>query len=146
VSIIIKSGSTSDTADVTADRALKVTTPAATLAATAVSTVGNPATLTLPAAGTGLYHFITRISIVRFNGLAGTAAATPWTVTTTNLPGGYAIAITGAGGNVGDIYENVINVTAPLRSSATNTATTITTPTATALLWRVTAFYYTATA
>lgn len=144
MSIIIKSGSSSDLAEVTTDKALKVSSHAADLAVTATGTVGNPVTLTLPAAGIGIYHFITRLSIVRFNGLTGSAVATPWTVTTTNLPGALAIAISGSGGNPGDMYEQVVNITAPLRSAVANTATTIITPVATALLWRVTAFYYTA--
>jgi hypothetical protein len=56
------------------------------LAVTATGAANAAVTLTIPAAGSGLFHYIDRIEIYRVAtlALAGTAALT---VTTTNLPG-----------------------------------------------------------
>lgn len=87
------------------------------------------ATATLPAAGAGMFHYITAIHMMRASTAAvvGTAVLTH---TSTNLPGnpawtvGNAIAV---GGQINDFDYEPSN---PLKSSTANTATTIVMPAA----------------
>jgi hypothetical protein len=82
------------------------------------------ATITLPAAGAGLFHYITSISWYRHctAALAGTGA---FAITSTNLPTGFGWRI----GNAIAIGQNLIDVdfqpSFPLKSSVANTNTTI---------------------
>jgi len=114
------------------------------LAVTNTGAAAAAVTLTLPAAGAGLFHYITSIVIMRAGAaaLVGTAALV---ITTTNLPGALAWSVGNAvpaGGTLTDL--NFMPAT-PLKSSAANTATTMVAPAPGAgVLWRLVATYYTA--
>ena len=120
-------------------RALETTEQCVT--ATAAANTG--VTLTLPAAGVGLFHYITSIVISRTAtaALAGTATLV---ITSTNLPGSWAHSVGNAmiaGGTQSDI--NLSFAGNPLKSSVANTNTTIVCPVpGAAVLWRVTVTYF----
>jgi coenzyme F420-reducing hydrogenase delta subunit len=95
-----------------------------TLHVTATAAANTAVTATLPAAGVGLFHYITHIHITRNSTaiLAGTATLIH---TTTNLPGSPAWSV---GNNMvaGDTKIDVIyEPTTPLKSLLANTATTV---------------------
>jgi hypothetical protein len=117
---------------------------AATLAVTATGVAAAGVTLTLPAAGAGLFHYITEIQVVKFATALLTAAATPVLVTTTNLPGTPALSFSAAASAQGTNEVQQFQPTTPLKSSVANTATTIVCPATTATIWRVNVFYFTA--
>lgn len=114
-----------------------------TLCVTATGAAAAAVTLTLPAAGAGLFHYITFIRVQVYNTAARTGGATPVLVTTTNLPGSpvWTRASAGAVGTV-EIQEDVLAGN-PLKSSTANVATTIVCPATTSVIWRVTVHYYT---
>lgn len=99
-------------------------------------------TLTLPAPGVGMFHYITNIYIQRAGAaaLAGTAALV---ITSTNLPGNPAWSVgnaSPAGGSQTDLNYSPTN---PLKSAVSNIATTIVAPAPGAgVLWRLNASYY----
>jgi hypothetical protein len=101
----------------------------ATKHVTVTAAANTAATITLPAAGVGLFHYITYLECKR-NATAALAGTATLIITSTNLPGnpawsnGNAMA---AGGTVTDLF---INGGQPLKSSAANTATTIVMPAA----------------
>lgn len=112
---------------------------------TGTAAANGALTITLPAAGSGLFHYITRIEINRTAtaALAGTATLV---VTSTNLPGnpawsfGNAMA---AGGTQSDLNAPIWP---PLKSSVANTATTIVMPApGAAVLWRANVYYFVGT-
>jgi hypothetical protein len=116
------------------------------LSVTNTAAANAACTLTLPAAGTGLFHYITSLIIQRTAtaALAGTATLV---ITTTNIPGSMAFSVgnaMAAGGTQNDI--NLALAGNPLKSSVANTATTVVCPVpGAAVLWRVTATYFTGT-
>jgi len=114
------------------------------LAVTATAAISTAATLTLPAAGAGLFHYITGIVVQRYAGAALTGAAAPTVVTSTNLPGSLAWSIDTAGAIGTSFIHREDYAANPLKSSAANTATTIVAPVLTSAIWRLTATYYTA--
>ena len=109
---------------------------------TAANTTG---TLTLAAAGVGLFHYITRIEIVRVNstGTAVTGSAI-LSITTTNLGGSPAWTIgnaLAAGDNRTDVLVQAFGN--PIKSSSANTATTIVLPAGgTGVQYRINVSYY----
>lgn len=115
---------------------------AADLAQTAGAAANTQTTVTLPAAGAGLFHYITSIVIMRAAtaALAGTATLN---ITTTNLNGatwtvGNAML---AGGTQIDLN---FMPSKPWKSQVANTASTIVYPAAgAAVLSRITVTYYT---
>jgi len=111
---------------------------------TAVGASGAAVTLTLGAPGAGLRHYITYLSINRFAAAVLTAAATPVTVTTTNLPGTLAFSFPADAATLGTIDRWREDFAYPIVASAQNTATTIVCPATTSVIWRVTAGYYVA--
>lgn len=117
---------------------------AADLSVTVTAAISTAATLTIPAAGAGLFHYITRLQVQRFAGALLTAAATPVLVTTTNMPGTRVLSIPAEAAAQGTIYTELLEPAQPLRSSAANTATTIVAPLTTSVIWRITADYYAA--
>ncbi len=119
-------------------------TKATDLAVTNTLASGAAVTLTLPAAGAQLFHFITRIQIDRIAAAVLTAAATPVLVTTTNLPGSRVFSIPADAALLGTKYPEILEPPAPIRSSASNTATTIVAPGTTGVIWRITADYFNA--
>lgn len=124
--------------------ALLTTTRSADLVVTAVGAAGQAVTATLPAAGSGLHHYITKVSITRYATAAITGNATPSTVTTTNLPGALAWTAQTAAA-VGTLDRIIEDLSSPLRSSAANTNSTIVCPATTNVIWRVTVHYYVGT-
>jgi hypothetical protein len=114
------------------------------LLVTVTAAAGVAATLTLPAPGVGLRHYITYLSINRFASALLTAAATPVIVTTTNLPGSLAFSIPAEAAAQGTLDRWREDFAFPLVSSAQNTATTFVAPLTTAVIWRMTAGYYVA--
>lgn len=113
-----------------------------TLAVTNTGAAGAAVTLTLPAAGVGLFHYLTHILIERYATALLTAAATPLVVTTTNLPGTLAFSFPADAAAQGVVSPKIVEPTTPLKSSTANTATTIVCPATPNVIWRVTAFYY----
>lgn len=106
---------------------------------TAVGVAGAAVTLTLAAPGVGLRHYLTYLSINRFAAALLTAAATPVTATTTNLPGALAFSIPADAAAQGTIDRWREDFAYPIQSSAQNTATTIVCPATPNVIWRVTA-------
>lgn len=125
-------------------QAVHAVSPPSTLIVTATAAANTALTLTLPAAGAGLFHHITHIQIHRTAtaALAGTATLV---ITSTNLPGSYATSVGNAmtaGGTQKDLDIALGNA---IKSSVANTATTIVMPApGAAVLWRAAVFYYTA--
>jgi hypothetical protein len=109
---------------------------------TATAAANTAATVTLPAAGVGLFHYITHIDITR-NATAALAGTATLIHTTTNLPGSPAWSVGNAmlaGGTEKDV---VYEPTTPLKSSVANTATTVVCAAAgAAVLGRVNVTYY----
>lgn len=116
------------------------------IAATATAAAGTGVTLTIAAPGAGLRHYLTGLEINRGNGTAAalTASATLLSVTTTNLPGSFAFTFPADALAAGAVDTRIYDYSAPLMSSAQNTATTIVCPATTGVVWRVTARYYVA--
>lgn len=115
---------------------------AADQSVTVTAATGVAATLTLPAAGAGLFHYIARLVIERHTSALLTAGATPTIITTTNMPGSRAFSIPADAAPQGQVYRDVIEPAVPLRSSAANAATTFVAPVTTGVIWRMTADYY----
>lgn len=112
-------------------------------AATIVGAAGAAVTLTLTAPPTGLRHYITGIQIDRFAAAALTAAATPVTVTTTNLPGSLAFTLPADAALQGTEYSWSKDFDArPLASVTQGLSTTIVCPATTSVIWRVTAYFF----
>lgn len=114
----------------------------ATLHVTATAAANTAATATLPAAGAGLFHYITSIEITR-NATAALAGTATLIHTTTNLPGSPAWSVgnaMAAGGTQLDVRYEPDN---PLKSSVANTNTTIVAAAGgAAVLGRVNVSYY----
>ena len=114
----------------------------ATLWVTATAAANTAATATLPAAGTGMFHYITAISIVR-NATAALAGTATIIHTTTNLPGSPAWSVGNAMAAGGTQVDVDWQPGVPLKSSAANTATTVVAVAAgAAVLGRVNVSYY----
>lgn len=115
-----------------------------TTTATTVGAAGAAVTLTIASPGAGLRHYLTYLRIVRFAAAVLTPAATPVTVTTTNIPGTPAFSIPADAAAQGTIspYQEDFNL--PIAVAAQATATTIVCPATTNVIWRVTAGYYVA--
>ena len=147
--VAVKAASTPATATDTAlVVALSPASPAyhkqADLAVTVTAAANTAATLTLPAPAAGLFHYITRIEITRTATAALTGTAT-LVITSTNLPGTIAWSVGNAMTAGGTQKDVDINFTHPVKSSAAAIATTIVCPApGAAVLWRATAYYYTA--
>ena len=115
------------------------------LAVTVTAAANTGATLTLPAAGAGLFHYITHLEISR-TATAALAGSATLVITTTNLPGALAFSVGNAMAAGGTQKDKDVAFSSPLKSSAANTPTTIVMPApGLAVLWRATAFYYTGT-
>jgi hypothetical protein len=118
-----------------------MTTP---LLVTAVGAAGAAVTATLPAPGVGLRQYVTLLSIGRFATTALTAGATPVTVTTTNIPGAWALSFPADAALQGTLDRWREDFGYPIAASAQNTALTVVCPATTGVIWRVTAGYYVA--
>jgi hypothetical protein len=112
------------------------------LAVTTLSAANTTVTLTLPAAGTGLFHYITSLVVVRSctTAIVGTALLA---YTSTNLPGSLAWSSGNACAVGSTNFDVDTKYLRPVKSSAANTATTIIAPAAgVAGLIRLTAYYH----
>lgn len=127
----------------TAGRLAVNTSDKATLCVTATGAAAAAVTLTLPAPAAGLFHYITQLEITAYTTAARTGTATPVVVTTTNLPGTPAFTFASAGA-IGTTDRYLLSAAEAFRSSVAATATTVVGPATTAVIWRITAFYYTA--
>lgn len=130
--------------DVSASFPLPVANAVSTLAVTATAALSVAATASLPAAGAGLFHYITGIQITAYSAAARTGSATPWVVTSTNLPGSPAWTFSTAGAIGATETQTFVPVSA-FKASAANTITTIAAPAATSVIWRINVSYFTAT-
>lgn len=114
----------------------------ATLAITVTAAANAGATLTLPAAGVGLFHYITGLYIAR-TATAALAGSATLIITTTNLPGTMAFSVGNAmvaGGTQRDVE---LQPAQAIKSLLANTATTFVMPVpGAAVLWRAYCFYY----
>lgn len=95
-----------------------------TLHVTATAAANTAATATLPAAGAGMFHYITHINIVR-NATAALAGTATIIHTSTNLPGSPAWSVGNAMAAGGTQVDVNYSPATPLKSLAANTATTI---------------------
>jgi hypothetical protein len=115
-----------------------------TLHVTGTAAVNTGVTVTLPAAGAGLFHYITSIQIVKLYSVVGVAAGAGVIITSTNLPGNPAWTTEQLASPAGTAPV-VLNYqpTTPLKSSVANTATTIVCPVQLQTIWRVNVTYFT---
>lgn len=95
-----------------------------TLHVTATGAANAVATATLPAAGAGMFHYITHISLVR-NATALLAGTATLIHTSTNLPGSPAWSVGNAMAAGGTQVDLDYSPTTPLKSLLANTATTV---------------------
>lgn len=110
---------------------------------TILGTVSTATTLTLSSGGVGLFHYITRLTIQKFASATLTAGTTPIAITTTNLPGSRAFSFDASAQVAGTIISEVVEMGGnPIKSSTSNTATTIVAPLVTNVIWRITADFY----
>jgi hypothetical protein len=111
---------------------------------TGVAAVNTGVTLTLPAAGAGLFHYITRISLRKQYAVVGVAAGAGVVITTTNLVGSPAWnteqLAAPAGTNAHVIDERYTGN--PLKCSVANTPTTFVAGAQLETIWRWNVSYF----
>lgn len=113
-----------------------------TLFVTATAAANTAATATLPAAGAGMFHYITSINITR-NATAALVGSATLIHTTTNLPGSPAWSVGNAMAIGGTQIDVDFRPASPLKSSVANTATTVVAAAGgAAVLGRVNVSYY----
>lgn len=111
---------------------------------TAVGAVNAAVTATLPAAGAGLFHYITSIRVTKLYAILGVASGAGVTISTGNLPGNPAWTTEQAAGALGTTVKVVDEACGlPIKSAAANVATTIVCPAQAQTIWRVNVTYYT---
>ena len=108
---------------------------------TATAAASSIVTLIIPAPPAGQRIFIERISVTRFAAALLTAAATPYTVTTTNLNGSPAWDFDASAAAQGTIDRLVLSSAFPISSQTAASAVTIVGPATTSVIWRITAAY-----
>lgn len=111
---------------------------------TATGASGSAVTLTLPAPGSGQRHHIASVAIDRFAAAALTVNALPTIVSTTNLPGAIAFSLPAEAAQPGTIARLREAYSPPLAALAPGSATTITCPATTGVIWRATAAFFVA--
>ncbi len=132
--------------EVVGGAAVSITNPVPTrnvpadLAVQAQGAAAAAVTLTIPAAGAGLFHYIDVIEIHLYSTAARTGAAAPVSVSSTNLPGNMTTLFPTAGA-IGTIDRYAYSGDRPIKSAAANTATTIVCPAVTGGLWHVKVVY-----
>ena len=135
-----------DLADIMAvntDGSINVFPKSANLVQQATSAANTTVTATLPAAGAGLFHYITKI-VVEIQATGARAASNVVDFTTTNLPNTPSFGVDGDALVQGQIRRLVQNFDIPLKSSTANTNTTVVAPaTGANSNSRITVFYYT---
>ena len=101
------------------------------------------ATLTLPAAGAGQFHYVIAIHVMRAASAALTGNAL-LAITTTNLPGPPVWAVGNAMAAGGTSTDMTLMPGEPIKSLVANTATTVVLPApGAAVSWRAQVFYRT---
>lgn len=106
------------------------------LAIGTTAAVGIALTATLPAAGAGLFHYISTVRITAYSTAPRTGSATPVVVTSTNLPGSAAWTFATAAG-MGTVEEKVLEFDNSLKSSVANTVSTLVCPATASVIWRI---------
>lgn len=125
-----------------ADQIIMTRLMPSTLMVTATAAANTAATATLPAAGVGMFHYITSIQIVR-NATAALAGTATLIHTSTNLPGNPAWSVGNAMAAGGTQVDVDFTPTTPLKSLTANTATTVVAAAGgLAVLGRVNVSYY----
>ena len=131
---------------ISTDRAGRIKNrPGSQQIATTISVADTTATLTIAAAGTGLFHYITGVEIVNVNPTAAAIAGSAVTLsyTTTNIPGSPAWT---AGNALASGAEKVVERITYLGGIKTTAAATATTFVAPAIglggVCRITVTYY----
>lgn len=113
-----------------------------TTSVTSTAAISTGLTTTVPSAGTGLFHYITRIRISKYCGAALTPAATPSIVTTTNITGNPSFDFRTLGSQGENEIFDLDFTGNPLKSTTAATNTTIVCPVLTGAIWKVTVYYY----
>jgi hypothetical protein len=111
---------------------------------TATAAVNTGSTATLGAAGAGLFHYITRIQLVKLYSVVGVAAGAGVIITSTNLPGNPSWTteqLASPAGTAAKVIDEIYHGN-PLKSSAPNTATTLVAPAQLQTIWRWNVSYY----
>lgn len=111
-----------------ADQIIQTRDLPSNLHVTVTAAVNTAATITLPAAGVGLFHYITNIHLVRAAAAAVVGGGAAQVVTSTNLPGSPAWSHGDAMAAGTTAIDLDFTPTTPLKSSVANTATTIVMP------------------
>jgi hypothetical protein len=102
---------------------------------------GAAVTATLPAPVAGQSHKIIAVEITMYNTAARTGTATPVTVTTTNIPGTWAITFPTAGA-IGTTVVYQMQVSPhEIEVVTTGAASTIVCPATASVIWRITVVY-----
>jgi alcohol dehydrogenase YqhD (iron-dependent ADH family) len=114
----------------------------ATKSVTVTAAAAAQAVLTLPAPATGLRIYVTALIISRATSAALTAAATPTLVTSTGITGTPTFDVPADAAAQGVIDRQILTFNPPLEASADAAAVTVTGPATTAVIWRITGFYY----
>lgn len=115
-----------------------------TLAVTATGAVNAAVTATLPAAGVGLFHYITSIQVMKLYNVVGVAAGAGVIITSTNIPGTPAWTTEQLASPAGTVARVIdLSPALPIKSSVANTATTIVAPLQLQTIWRINVTYYT---
>ncbi len=127
--------------DVSAANPMPTTRTPATLHVTATATAGSAGQLAIPAAGAGLFHYITAIDITMYSTAARTGTATPVLVSTSNLPGNPFWNFPTAGA-IGTVDRLVMPLDSPLRSTVSNTNTLFSAPATASVIWRINVSYF----
>jgi len=113
---------------------------------TATGAVNAPVTATLPAAGVGLFHYVTAIQLVKLYNVIGVAAGAGVIISSSNLPGTPNWTTEQLASPAGTAIT-VIDLVIPggLRSAVANTATTFIAPQQLQTIWRWNVSYRVAT-
>jgi hypothetical protein len=115
----------------------------ATTCVSGTAAAGAALTLTLPAPGAGLFHYIGAVEIALYATAARTGAATPVLTLATNCAALDKIAFTTAGA-IGTVDRWSMAPTNPIKVAAANTATVLNLPIATGGLWAARIVYFNA--
>jgi hypothetical protein len=111
---------------------------------TATAAVNTGSTLTLGAAGVGLFHYITKIELIKLYSVVGVAAGAGVIITSTNLPGNPSWTTEQLASPAGSaprvIDANYPGI--PLKSLVANTNTTLVAPAQLQTIWRWNVSYY----
>lgn len=110
----------------------------------ATGAVNTAVTATLPAAGTGLFHYITKITVDKRYNVVGVAAGAGVNITSTNLNSilWATQQLASPAGTVVRVVDEIWSGDG-LRSFVANTATTIVCPAQLQTVWVIHVYYYT---